>query len=255
MEERTDASDENSTNSSASSDGSIVPAPVRNRSRRQGLLLVLALLMVVIVLVVVALVPGPVLGLTVNDAATFEAAPAAPPKETVAAEGYTRTAAEVVVINRSLRRSGVERTIIARNHQRTFERTVAVRGDNVTRGAFVTVSTPAIEIAGRSQNPLADASARAILDRFKGRLPGGESDSSFERVDTRRAVMLGQPTDVTKFRTSVSADGEERTVIIWVTSVRSGDDVVIAVGVHPKAFPGQRVSFFRFLYALEHPSE
>jgi hypothetical protein len=135
------------------------------------------------------------------------------------------------------------------------ERAVAVQNRSSTAGVFVTLSTPAIRVAGSSQNPAADMSDRDLLQRFSGQLANGSGDFDFERVGTRDAAMLGAESDVGEFRTTVSVGGEPQEVAVYVTRVRSQDDIVVAVGVHPTAFPGDRVSLFEMIYAVEHPSE
>jgi len=118
---------------------------------------------------------------------------------------------------------------------------------------LVTLSSPTISVAGNAQNPIADISDRELLQRFGDQLTNGSESPEFERVGTREAAMLGQSTDVGEFRTNVIVGGEPREVAVYVTRVRSKDDIIVAVGVHPTVFPGDRVSVFQLIHGIEHP--
>jgi hypothetical protein len=203
--------------------------------------------------VLVAVLPGSVLGLVVNDTATFSAAPAAPDKGTVAEVGYESQSAETVTVERQVSVVGQERTIAVRNHQRVYRRNVTVQNETYLQGLFVTVSTPAVRIAGDARNPIADSSHQDVLERFGGQLVDGTGNLSFEPLGEESATIDGQASKVSVFRTSVTLGETARDVAVYVGSVRSEGDIVIVLGVHPMAFPGQRVSLFELLYSVSHP--
>lgn len=223
-------------------------------SRRQRVLRGGGIAVLVVVLVLVAVLPSSVLGLAVTDTATFSAAPAAPASATVAETGYELQSAETTTVERRVGAAGQQRTIAVRNRQRVYRRNLTVGNETYLQGLFVTVSTPAVRIAGSARNPLADASHRDVLERFGDRLVDGGDDLSFERVGRRSRAIDGQATKVSEFRTSVTVGETAQDVAVYVGSVRSEGDIVIVVGVHPTAFPGQRVSVFEMLYAVEHPA-
>jgi len=228
-------------------------AQVGGWSRRQRLVRGGGTAAFVALVVLVAILPASVLGLVVNDTATFSAAPAAPDAATVAETGYELQSSEVVTVEREVSVAGQVRTIAVRNHQRVYEHHVTVGNENYTKGVFAVVSTPAVRIAGAARNPVADASHREILERFGSQLTDNGGNLSFERAGDREGVLDRKPVRVLEFRTSVAVSETKRQVAVYVGRVRSEDDVVIVVGVHPTAFPGQRVSLFELLYAVKHP--
>lgn len=230
-------------------------ARVHQLSTRQKILRGGALVAVVGILLLAALVPTGLLGLAVDDTATFEAAPATPDDTTVSEAGYELQTADEVTVEQQISPGGQDRTIVVNNQRRTYERAIEVQNRTFDAGVFVTLSTPAISVAGNPQNPVAGMSDRDLLQRFGNQLTEGSESLAFERVGTREAVMLGESTEVGEFRTTVTVSDERQEVAVYVTRVRSQGDIVVAVGVHPTAFPGDRVSLFQLMYGVDHPSE
>lgn len=259
QDESQDSSDtteaDGSSASVASSHAETFLTTLRQQFHRQKILQGAALLAVFGILLVVAFVPAGFLGLAINDKTTFTASPAAPDNATVTEAGYELQTADEVTVEQEISLAGQDRTIVVNNQRRTYERAVAVQNRSFNTGVFVTLSTPAIRVAGSSQNPLADMSDRELLQRFSDQLTDGSGNPDFERVGTREAAMAGSATDVGEFQTTVSVDGEPQEVIVYVTRVRSQNDIIVAVGVHPTAFPGDRVSIFQMLYAVEHQTK
>jgi len=205
----------------------------------------------VAIALLLAFVPAGVLGLVVDDSARFEATAATPDNETLSTTGYQLNETDTVTLQRQFTVAGQDRTIAVANQQRVYRKHVTVGNRTVTGGVFATASTPAIEIAGRSQNPVADESHRALLNRFQSRLDVGGGNATFETVTTRDAVLVGRNTTVTEFETNISVDGEPRAFSVYVTTARSNGDIVIAIGGHPTAFQDERVAIMRLLYAVE----
>lgn len=224
-------------------------------SNRQKIVSGFVVLVVLGLFLLVTFVPSGILGLAINDSATFEAAPAAPDNTTVSEVGYELQTSDEVTITQNISPGGQDRTIVVNNQRRIYERALEVQNRSFTAGVFVTLSTPAISVAGSPQNPIADMSDRELLQQFSDQLTDGSESLEFERVGTREAAMLGTSTDVGEFRTNVTVSGESQEVAIYVTRVRSQGDIVVAVGVHPTAFSGEQVSIFEMIYAVEHPSE
>ncbi|MFB6150712.1 MAG: DUF6517 family protein [Haloarculaceae archaeon] len=204
--------------------------------------------------VVLVLVPTQILGLVVSDSATFAAAPAAPPDETVGDLGYELTNATEVVAERELSVAGQERTIVVRSQQRTYERTLSVGNETYTSGRFVSFASPLVEIAGAPQNPVADMSHRELLERFGSRVAAWSGNPSLDRVGEREATMLGQPTSVSVFEANVTVDGTARTVTAYVATVQDDGDVVVAVGTRSDRFPDQHDAVLRLVETLDHPA-
>lgn len=213
---------------------------------------VVALAVVVAALV---LVPAPVLGLAVSDSATFQAQPAAPPADAVSERGYEQGQSERIVVERDLEAAGQSKTVAVNNELRTYRKTVAVQDREFDGAVLATVSTPNVEIGPRSFNPVADMSHADLLSRFSSELDGSYGDlDDLEKVDEHQVPVLGTPTNVSQFETSVTVEGQDVSVYVYVATVESEGDVVVLVGGHPAPFAQERVHLFELFDAVEHPS-
>jgi hypothetical protein len=116
---------------------------------------------------------------------------------------------------------------------------------------FSVVSTPAVEIAGQTFNPVGDYSndrlVQTITDRF-GTL------SNVDRVSERRIVVSGTETTVTKYAATTTVEGREIDVFVHVTKVRDGEDFLVGVGVYPQQLD-QESEVLTLMRAIEHPAE
>jgi hypothetical protein len=118
---------------------------------------------------------------------------------------------------------------------------------------FRLVSTPAVEVAGQSYNPVGDYS-NDRLARFAAEQSGSLSAAGLERVSSRRVLVLGTETTVTKYATTTTIGGQEVDVFVHVTKVRDGDDYVVAIGVYPRAVD-QESEVLTLLRSVEHPAD
>lgn len=211
---------------------------------------------VALLVAVLLLVPGSVLGLVVSDSASFDAEPAEPSDAALSETAFEEQSAEPIVVEERIDAGGQSKTIVVTNHLRTYERSIDVQGEEFDAALFATVSTPAVEIATKPYNPVADMSHEELLTEFQSELDGEYSNlDDLEAVDEYELSVLGQSTTVTQFETTVTADGEEVTVYLYVTTVESGDDIVILVGGHPAPFAQERLSLFELMESVEHPAD
>lgn len=205
-------------------------------------------------LIVVVLVPSSLLSLVYTSTAEFDAQPAAVDEGTLADQEYEATSSEAFVAEEEITVLGQTRTIRTTNHRANYERTIDVQGEQFDSAIFTVVTTPAIEVAGTALNPLAGTSHRQLLVDFADDLEGGyDGMDDLERVGEHDGVLLGQRTTVSQFETTVREDGEDVDAYLYVTTVNSGGDLVVAVGAHPAPFAQERLAIFELLAAVEHP--
>lgn len=231
-----------------------VTAKVRQALTRRRVLAGVVVLLVLAV-VVVLLVPPSLLTLAFSSSAEFGAQPATASEATLAERGYDSAESGERVVRENVSIAGLDRTIVTTNHLHRYERTLDVQNETVDGAVFALVSTPAIEVAGSSLNPLAGASHEQILDEFSDELPeelGGLDD--IERVNRREGVLRGKRTTISQFVTTVEED-EPLDVYLYVARIRSGSDVLIAVGGHPAAFTQERLSILELMATAEHPGQ
>jgi hypothetical protein len=228
---------------------------LKDEVTKQRLLGGVGILLALILVVLLIFVPWSLLGLVFTSSAEFDAQPVTVEQATVTGQGYEAVSDERFVVTEQLSFVGQTKSIITTNHRKNYERTVDVQGEQFDAAIFTVVSTPAIAVADNPQNPLAEMSHGDLLAEFSSDLEGGyDGMGEFTKLEDREGVLLGQRTTISQFETTVTENGQEVTVYLYVTTVRSSGDIVVAVGGHPAPFAQERVPVFEMMAAVEHPS-
>jgi hypothetical protein len=186
-----------------------------------------------------------------GESLEFVADPARTDEAAADAAGYELNSTASPTVDRTVEAAGQSRTVEVTNRIATYERSfdLGLLGE-AKLGVFAVVSSPAVEVAGRSFNPLADADNGDLVGMIGGRYAGLSAD---DPVSSRRVRSLGTETEVTKFAGTASVDGREIEVFVHVTKVRDGDDFVVAVGIYPRRID-QSGAVVELIRALEHPA-
>lgn len=214
-----------------------------------------ALFIVFLSLLVVLLVPASLLSLVYSSSAEFVAQPVTVDQGTIDEYGYEEVTSESFEVTEQVRPLGQDKSIITMNHRKNYQRTVTVQNERFDSAIFTTVSTPEIKVAGSPRNPLAGMSHRQILSEFSSDLEGGyQGLSNFTKVTEREGVLLSEQTSVSQFKTTVNVNNKTVDVFLYVGTIRSGDDVVVAVGGHPAPFAQERLSILELMASVEHPA-
>jgi hypothetical protein len=166
-----------------------------------------------------------------------EATPATLPSSAYESAGYVHGNTTAVPLAYDVGVAGVSRNVTVTSWLSGYSRTTA---DDRTAGLLV-LSTPNVEVAGESVNPFSRLSDGAILDRVLdatssfGVTEGMDDLRGLRRVDTTERTILDTPTNVTTYAGSVDAEGTRIGVLVHVLTVEHGDDVVVAIAVHPES--------------------
>lgn len=166
--------------------------------------------------------------------------------------GYTEVAVEEDVIEREITRAGVTKQVRVSNWRAMYERQIDLGPAGEKRAAVVSVfSTPQVEIAGQGPfNPVADYSNRELVDLVQQQY---ESMSDVEQVSERQVSTLGTTTTVTKFSAQATLQGGASVdVYLHVTKVEHGDDIIIAIAVHPQDLQNEQQAIDSLLQNIEH---
>jgi hypothetical protein len=186
-----------------------------------------------------------------SESLEFAADPARTDDAAASGAGYELNSTETLVENRTFEAAGQSRTVEVRNRVATYERAVELGPlGRAKLGVFAVVSSPAVEVAGQTFNPLEDASNADLVEMVDSQYSGL---STGEPVSSRSVRALGTETNVTRFEGSATFAGQSVDVFVHVTKVRHEDDFVVAVGVYPQAIDdGDAV--VSMVRALEHPA-
>ena len=129
---------------------------------------------------------------------------------------------------------GISRDVTARTWVSGYSKTTT---ENET-AVLVLYSSPNVKVEGQSVNPFAQLSNRELvlfaLERAADlRVAGGVDDvSDLREVGVRTVTVLGERTRTTTYAGTAEVEGERVGVVVDVTVVEHGEDVVVALGIY-----------------------
>ncbi|MFP8952399.1 DUF6517 family protein [Natrialbaceae archaeon A-arb3/5] len=123
---------------------------------------------------------------------------------------------------------------------------------DVDGSTFVAVSSPAVEVLGRTFNPLAEMDNEELLEEFMGEVDA-DADA-VEHEETNSLDVLGDERDVDLFRGETQQGGESVTVDILLSSFVHEDDHIVLVGSYPDIVEGESEAVETLMESVEHPA-
>ena len=192
--------------------------------------------------------------LTGSEPLEFSAEPAAVSGSAAENAGYEYNSTRDLAVNRSFEAGGQERRVVATNYIADYTKRMDLGPlGEAEVGVFNVVTTPAVEVAGQTLNPIGSYSDARLVE-FVQQQYSGLGD--IEQVDSRNITVQGTETTVTKFSATASIEGQEIDVFVHITKYRDGDDFVVAVGVYPQQLADQEESnILSMMRAIDHSVE
>lgn len=191
-----------------------------------------------------------------NERAEYDAAEPAVSESGLSETGYQHAGTERQTIEESVSAAGVDRTVVATNWIATYEKSLELQGQEQPAARFAVVSTPAIEILGRSFNPVDEMSHEELLSEFRSQLSGEyEQLDDIRYVESRDEVILEDEVEVSTFSTTATIDGEDVELYIHVATVTHEGDLIVAVGAHPSALAQERANTYTLMRSIEHDGD
>ncbi|WP_435144683.1 DUF6517 family protein [Halobaculum sp. P14] len=200
----------------------------------------------------VAATSGCVGAITGSEPIEVSASQATVPAATLSNTGFEQQSVEPLVIEQPVEIAGQRRTVVVENQLAQYDKAVEIPGVGRYRAAlFAVLSTPAVEIAGRSLNPVADLSSRALAERM---LTQYEGVSGLRRTGSETVSVLGADAEVGLFEADVTvAAGVTTETALHVTeAVRAGGDFVVCVGAYPTLLSGEAEDVRAMMQAVQH---
>ncbi|WP_306054406.1 DUF6517 family protein [Natronococcus wangiae] len=163
--------------------------------------------------------------------------PAVVDDEALAETGYGEYAVDELVIERTVGRFGLKRTLEVRNWYAEYDRAIPLDAIGLTRlqAAVVAVlSTPRVSAFGRSFNPVGEYTTDELVELIQDRYDELEV---VERVGETSVPILGTETTVAWYdaRARLVEVGSTLDVAVQVSeAVEHGDDFVLCVAVYPR---------------------
>ncbi|SDZ75734.1 hypothetical protein SAMN04488065_0075 [Haloplanus vescus] len=191
--------------------------------------------------------------ITGEGALEFTASPATVADSTVEESPYEETNVTDQTVEREFSAAGQTRTVTIVNQLAQYERQVDMGPLGSERAAvFVTYTSPQVEIAGKTFNPIEDMSETAVLQQFESQYDGVTVG---EQVDQQSVATLGQSTSVSKFEGTASLAGSQMDVYLHATKFQHGSDFVVAVAIYPQQLSNESEQVVSLLQGLEHATE
>ncbi|WP_224335775.1 DUF6517 family protein [Haloprofundus halobius] len=189
---------------------------------------------------------------TGEESLSFESDPALAEESVAEETGYELDGTEAKTITREFSAAGQTRNVEATNQISTYEKTLSMSllGEQKL-GVFAAISSPAVEIAGRTFNPLKDDSNEDLVQMLTSQYDGL---SNVSEESSQTLTVLGTDTEVTKYAATSNVEGEQIDVFVHVTKVRNEDDFVIALGVYPQQLSGEESNIVSLFESVQHPA-
>ncbi|WP_224447372.1 DUF6517 family protein [Haloprofundus salilacus] len=192
-----------------------------------------------------------------SDALTLESNPASISDGALADASYEPGESRSIVVERRLSIGGTDTNVTLVGWLSSYARTDGA-------ASVVLLSTPNPSVAGVSANPLAGETNDELVERLLDLSNGvtGDSVGDLERVGETERTILGERATVVTYEGDVRADNvsvegsasqsnESMSVRFHVATVTHGDDVIVALAMHP-ADVDERDTVLSLFERVEH---
>jgi len=188
--------------------------------------------------------------LTGEEALAFDADPVRVADDARAEAGYEEVRVESMAVNRSFTVAGETRNVSVTNHVAAYQRAVDLGPlGSEPFARFTVLSTPEVEIAGRTLNPVGGLSDRELATRLQSQY---DSIENVRFAGNRTVEVLGEGRTVSRFDATTTVAGTEVDLALHVAKFRHGEDFVVAIGVYPARLDGERARIETMLRGVEH---
>ncbi|MBP1986501.1 DUF6517 family protein [Halolamina salifodinae] len=164
--------------------------------------------------------------------------------------GYEQTGQRQPTMTRTFAGQDVEVTNTVTEYRKEIE--LSFLGGSSDVGVFAAFTSPQVEVAGQTFNPISNLSNEELAKRFQERFDNMSdvSQESEEQVDS-----LGSARTVTKLSATVTVDGNEVPVFLLIANFNHEGDVVVPMGIFPQEREDEEGPNVRQLMAnLTHPA-
>lgn len=191
--------------------------------------------------------------LTGSAPLTFSATPATVSEHAVSESGYEYNGTKEVQMTRTFEVAGQQREVAVTNHLSEYDRTVdlGIFGGEKKAAVFAVFTTPQVEIAGKTFNPVGEMSNRELLEQLQSRYESIQID---ERVERNIVTTLGTDATVETYAGTAAFGPFDVDVRVQITTIEHDGDFVIAIGVYPRLLPSEDETVRDLIRGLEHGS-
>lgn len=188
--------------------------------------------------------------ITGNKPVSFSSTEATVEGSAASDAGYELTGEQAPTVKRSFSVAGQTRDVQVTNHVAMYEKSVdlAILG-KAKAAVFALVTTPQVDIAGKTFNPVGDMSTEQLLEQFQSQYDSFSVGSKVGSTDVR---TLGTTTTVDEYEGKAKFQGNEVPVYIHITRVKQGGDFVIPLGIYPQKLSGEAKNVRTLIEHIQH---
>lgn len=188
--------------------------------------------------------------LTGDEPLAFSASPATVSGDAQSKAGYSLAEQRSPVVERDFTVAGQTRTVKVTNEVAMYEKAVDLGPlGSQKAGVFAAVTTPKIEVAGQTFNPVGEMSTRELIAQFQSRY----TDLSVgDNVGTDQVATLGTAAKVEQFEASATFKNTQVPIYLHVARFAHGDDFVVALGAYPRRLPNGKADVLAMVGGLQH---
>lgn len=189
---------------------------------------------------------------TGQESLSFAADPAVASEDTASETGYETEGPKERTESREFTVAGQTRRVEVTNQVTTYEKVVEAPILGEARlGVFAAVSSPKVEIAGQTLNPIEDYSNERLVELLASQYEGIKEPT---RVGERTVETLGGELTFETYEATATVQGQDIDVFLHVGRTAHGDDFVVPVALYPKELEGEeRPNVVSLTESLEHP--
>lgn len=179
--------------------------------------------------------------ITGDEPARFVAPPALVAADVLAETGYEHRGTEDIEETRTFEVAGQSREVEVVNVRSEYHKPIDMGPLGDVRGAvFATLSTPAVEVLGRTFNPVEEMNNREVAEEVQSQY---EEISIGTEVDRRTIRVLDEGIEVSKFEGEATFSGFSIDVFVHVGIAEGNDEFVVVLAIYPRLLSGEEGTF------------
>ena len=194
-----------------------------------------------------------------SDPITFSASPTTAPDIVLEESGYAEHERSTMEVERTFEAAGQTQRVVVTNQLVEYDKAIDFGalglpvGGRYQAAVVTALTTPQVEVLGRTFNPVADMSsadvAAMVQDRYEGM-------GDLRQVGSEDVPVAGTTTTVGEFETRAELVGPGVGVDLTLhisEAVEAGSDLVVAIGGYPTvARRRERSDVFTMFAGVEH---
>ncbi|MFB6125349.1 MAG: DUF6517 family protein [Halanaeroarchaeum sp.] len=177
---------------------------------------------------------------------SYSASQATVSEQALASAHYSEQDVHSQTVNRTFTVAGQTRQVNLTNWMASYSRDTS---GGRSPGSVVVFATPTVTIAGQSLNPLGQLSSADLIDRLLAQY-GAVGD--VQSAGSQQITVLGKNATVSSFRATITQNGQDVPVLVHVTTVKHGDDYVVALAIHPASATAEDAAVKTMFTGIRH---